>query len=246
MTLASDLETLYHIVWKTARGPSHAARMEDFYGRQAASYDDFRERMLRGRQEMFDAIAAPENGLWIDMGCGTGRNLEFLGERIGKLRKAYLVDLSPSMLDIAKQRIARRGWSNVETIEGDATNFQPPEGPADVVTFSYSLTMMPPWFAALDHARSLLKPGGTIGVVDFHVSQKYPAPGFARHSFFTRNFWPFLFAIGNVFTSPDHLPYLDRRFARTCLFESRLKLPYVPLLRVPYYIFVGKKDRELN
>jgi S-adenosylmethionine-diacylgycerolhomoserine-N-methlytransferase len=104
--------------------------------------------------------------------------------------------------------------------------------------------MIPPWFAALDHARSLLKPGGTIGVVDFHVSQKYPAPGFTRHSFFTRNFWPFLFGIGNVFTSPDHLPYLDRRFERSSLFESRLKIPYLPLLRVPYYIFSGKKPTE--
>jgi S-adenosylmethionine-diacylgycerolhomoserine-N-methlytransferase len=244
MSLSSDLKTLYHIVWKTARGPSHAARMEDFYGRQAASYDDFRERMLRGRQEMYDALPVPDGGVLIEMGCGTGRNFEFLGERIHKLRKAYLVDLSSSMLGIAKQRIARRGWTNVEAVEADATTFQPPEGLADVITFSYSLTMIPPWFVALDHARSLLKPGGTIGIVDFHVSQKYPATGKARHSLFTRSFWPFLFGIGNVFTSPDHLPYLERNFERNYVFESRLKLPYVPLLRVPYYIFVGKKTGE--
>jgi S-adenosylmethionine-diacylgycerolhomoserine-N-methlytransferase len=218
--------------------------MEDFYGRQAESYDDFRERMLRGRQELYDSLPTPDGGVWIEFGCGTGRNLEFLGDRIGKLRKVYLVDLSPSMLNVAKRRIARRGWTNVETVEADATAFRPPEGSADVVTFSYSLTMIPPWFAALDHARSLLKPGGTIGVVDFHVSQKYPASGFTRHSFFTRNFWPFLFGIGNVFTSPDHLPYLERRFERSSLFESRLKIPYLPLLRVPYYIFSGKKPTE--
>jgi S-adenosylmethionine-diacylgycerolhomoserine-N-methlytransferase len=241
MTLSADLKTLYHIVWQRARGPNHAARMEDFYGRQAESYDDFRERMLRGRQEMCDSLPAPEGGVWIEFGCGTGRNLEFLGDRIKKLRKVYLVDLSSSMLAIAKQRIARRGWTNVEMVEADATLFQPAEGLADVVTFSYSLTMIPPWFAALDHAHSLLKPGGTIGVVDFHVSQKYPASGFTRHSPITRSFWPFLFGIGNVFTSPDHLPYLERRFQRVSLFESRLKLPYVPLLRVPYYIFIGKK-----
>jgi S-adenosylmethionine-diacylgycerolhomoserine-N-methlytransferase len=244
MSLSSDLKTLYHITWKRARGPNHAARMEDFYGRQAANYDDFRERMLRGRQEMYETLPIPENGTWIEFGCGTGRNLEFLGERISKLRKAYLVDLSASMLAIVKQRIARRGWSNVETVEADATTFQPPEGMVDIVTFSYSLTMIPPWFAALDHARSLLKPGGTIGVVDFHVSQKYPAPGLAQHSFFARNFWPFLFGIGNVFSSPDHLPYLERRFERTFLYESRLKIPYLPLLRVPYYIFVGKRTAD--
>jgi len=244
MTLATDLKTLYHIVWKRARGPSHAARMEDFYGRQAASYDDFRERMLRGRQEMCDALPAPDGGIWVELGCGTGRNIEFLGERIKRLRKVYLVDLSSSMLNVAKERIARRGWTNVVTVEADATRFQPAEGPADVVAFSYSLTMMPPWFAALDHARSLLRPGGAIGVVDFHVSQKYPAPGLTRHSLFTRTFWPFLFHLGNVFNSSDHIPYLERRFQRVSLCESRLKIPYVPLLRVPYYIFIGKKTGE--
>jgi S-adenosylmethionine-diacylgycerolhomoserine-N-methlytransferase len=244
MTRATDFKTLYHIVWKRARGADQATRMEDFYGRQAATYDDFRERMLRGRQEMYDLLPTPDGGVWIEMGCGTGRNLEFLGARIRRLRKVYLVDLSRSMLGVAKERIARQGWSNVEAIEADATVFQPAEGSADVVTFSYSLTMMPPWFAALDHARSLLKPGGTIGVVDFHVARKYPASDFARHSLFTRSFWPFLFGIGNVFTSPDHLPYLDRRFERSYLFESRLKLPYVPLLRVPYYIFIGSKTPD--
>jgi S-adenosylmethionine-diacylgycerolhomoserine-N-methlytransferase len=241
MALATDFKTLYHIVWKTARGPSHKARMEDFYGRQAADYDDFRERMLRGRQELYDAMPAPDGGVFIEFGCGTGRNLEFLGDRLRKLRKAYLVDLAPSMLEIAKRRIVRKGWTNVETVEADATTFSPAEGSADAIVFSYSLTMMPPWFAILDHAYDLLKPGGTIGVVDFHVSQRYPAKGYARHSFFTRNFWPFLFGIGNVFTSADHLPYLEHRFERQSLVESRLKLPYVPLLRVPYYIFVGKK-----
>jgi S-adenosylmethionine-diacylgycerolhomoserine-N-methlytransferase len=267
MSLRTDLKTLYHIVWKRARGADHAARMEDFYGRQAADYDDFREKMLRGRKELYDLLPAPENGVWVELGCGTGRNLEFLGQRIQKLRKVYLVDLSESMLNIAKQRIARQGWSNVETVVGDATTFLPPhdqgdspifadhrcatssakngtvpaEGLADVVTFSYSLTMIPPWTAALDHARAILKPGGSLGVVDFHVSQKFPVSGFVRHPFSTRTFWPALFGIGNVFVSPDHLPYLERHFERAHLFESRLKIPYVPLLRVPYYYFVGKR-----
>ena len=31
--------------------------------------------------------------------------------------------------------------------------------------FSYTLSMIPDWFAALENARRLLKPGGTIGVV---------------------------------------------------------------------------------
>jgi len=34
--------------------------------------------------------------------------------------------------------------------------------PVDVVTFSYSLSMMPDWLAALDNAKRILRPGGQI------------------------------------------------------------------------------------
>ena len=34
--------------------------------------------------------------------------------------------------------------------------------------------MIPDWFAAVDHAWRLLRPGGTIGVVDFYVGRKHP------------------------------------------------------------------------
>ena len=88
--------------------------------------------------------------------------------------------MSHSLLEIAKQRIAAKGWTNVETVEADATTFQPPAGPVDVVTFSYSLTMIPDWFAALENAVAIFKPGGTIGVVDFYVSRKYASDGASR------------------------------------------------------------------
>jgi len=113
-----------------------------------------------------------------------------------------------------------------------------------VVTFSYSLTMIPDWFAAIDSARAMLSPGGLIGVVDFYVSRKYPADRLRRHRWFTRSFWPVWFAFDNVFPSPDHVPYLHRSFQAVHFAENRGKLPCIPLLRMPYYTFVGRKPQE--
>ena len=166
MTLASDLRVLYHLVLKPVRGKDHAARMESFYAGQAEAYDGFRNRLLQGRRELysrFRARHACQDGLWVDMGGGTGANQELLGPRIADARKVYIVDLSPSLLKVARQRIARHGWSNVETVQADATTFRPAEGPVDVVTFSYSLTMIPDWFAAIENAYAILKPGGLRG-----------------------------------------------------------------------------------
>ncbi len=237
MALRADLRVLYHLLLKPVRGKSHADRMESFYGGQAAAYDDFRKRLLKGRQELYQQLEVPEGGVWVELGGGTGSNLEFLGDRINRLSKVYVVDLSASLLEMARQRAAERDWQNVEAVEADATTFRPER--ADVVTFSYSLTMIPDWFAAIDNARSMLGGNGQLGVVDFFVSRKYPAEGHSRHGWLTRSFWPAWFSNDNVFPSSDHIPYLHRHFEPIHFSEHRAKVPYLPLVRVPYYIFVG-------
>lgn len=68
----------------------------------------------------------------------------------------YLVDLSPSLCDVARQRFERLGWKNVTVLCQDARSFRLPEKQldpksadgattdrADLITMSYSLSMIP-------------------------------------------------------------------------------------------------------
>ncbi|MDJ0737963.1 MAG: class I SAM-dependent methyltransferase [Nostocaceae cyanobacterium] len=241
--LIGDFKTIYHLA-KPVRGDTHQERLENFYSNQSQDYDRFRRRLLQGREELYQALANGEGNdgkIWIDFGGGTGANLESISDRLSGFGKIYIVDLSPSLLQVAQGRIADRGWTNVATVEADITQFVPPEGVADIVTFSYSLTMIPDWFAAIDQAEEILKPGGTIGVVDFYVSGKYPPPGWQRHSFFDRHFWPIWFATDNVFLCPNRLAYLHHKFDIVSLTERMGSLPFIPGLRVPYYRFIGRK-----
>src|SRR5881394_2005391 len=112
MSLASDLRILYHLALKPVRGKDHAARMESFYAGQAGAYDDFRKRLLKGRQELWNLIPPPPDGTWIDMGGGTGANLDYFSapeprapspeapspSRLAGLEKIYVLDLSHSLL----------------------------------------------------------------------------------------------------------------------------------------------------
>ncbi len=241
MGFLRDLRTLFHLTLKPVRGKDHAARLESFYGGQAGAYDDFRRRLLKGREELFEKLDVPDGTVWVDLGGGTGSNLELLGTRMAQLAKVYVVDLSPSLLGVAQQRAARNGWNHVEAVEADATTWRPPEEMADLVTFSYSLTMIPDWIGAIENGRAMLRDGGCLGAVDFYVSRKYPAEGLRRHGWLTRSFWPAWFSLDNVFPSPDHVPYLHRRFEPVHFAEHRGKMPYMPFARVPYYTFVGRK-----
>lgn len=244
MSFLNDLKVLYHLVLRPVRGKDHAQRMENFYAGQAAHYDDFRKRLLQGREDVYRKLGEECQGTWVDFGGGTGANLEFIGEPIRKFDKIYVVDLAESLLGVVGQRVAKHGWNNVEGVAADATTWAPPtnQGLADVVTFSYSLTMIPDWFGAIENAKRILKPGGRIGVIDFYVSRKYPQDGHARHGWPTRSFWPLWFSNDNVFPSPDHLPFLSRHFKTLWLQEKRAKVPYMPLVRTPYYQFIGSKE----
>lgn len=236
-----NLKVMYHLV-KPNEGKNHQERLENFYREQAPYYDAFRKTLLAGREDLFQSIAVNAEGVWVDMGGGTGGNFECLAGQLNKFQKIYVVDLSPSLLEICQQRIANNQWHNVEAIERDVTQFAPLEGTVDVVTFSYSLSMMENWFEILDRAYQLLKPGGLIGVVDFYVSRKHPEPGFAAHSWLTRNFWTLWFATDNVFLSPERLAYLHYRFDKVTLIEKMAKLSFPPGLKAPYYAFTGRKS----
>ena len=244
MSLFADLQVLYHMACKPIRGKDHAQRLDSFYAGQASAYDNFRKRLLKGRREMYQCVQVPPGGTWVDMGGGTASNLEYLEQRLDQLRQVYVVDLSSSLLKVARQRIASQNWQNVQAVKADATEYQPDEGKVDAVTFSYSLTMIPDWFAAIDNAARMLGPEGVLGVVDFYVSRKYPSQDLQRHSWFQRHFWPTWFSNDNVHPSADHVPYLHRHFEPIHFSEHRARIPYLPLVRVPYYIFVGKPRRQ--
>ena len=240
MSLLADMRVLYRLMLGSSGGKDHAERLENFYKAQAQDYDSFRKRLLQGREEMLSQIEVPEGGVWVDMGGGTGSNIEAMaGEGLRKLQKVYIVDLCPSLLKIADERIQQNGWTNVETVQADVTTFMPPEGQADLITFSYSLTMIPNWFAAIDQAKRFLKSSGQIGVVDFYVARKFPEAGQTTHPWRTRSFWPLWFSADNVFPCSDHLPYLQYHFEQKFLGEYRARVPYIPLARVPYYIYAG-------
>lgn len=245
----TELRMLYRIVLHPVRGSTHAERLESFYSEQAEGYDEFRQRLLHGREEMIHAATSHvgRGGIWADLGGGTGANLEMAGDEVVmSFAKVYIVDLCPSLLQVARQRCADRGWHHIEFVEADATTWVPDEGKAklSLVTFSYSLTMIPDWWAAVQQALRLLKPNGTLGVVDFYVSRKYPAAGLQRHSYLQRNLWPFYFAHDNVRLSPDHLPFLLQNLRRERLEERLAPLPYIGriLPGVPHYLFIGSKS----
>lgn len=220
-----------------SRSGTLAQQLEDFYAPQAALYDGFRDRLLHGRREMLSRMRLCPGQTIVELGGGTGQNLRFLGYPPEWFERIEVVDLCPSLLAVAGERY--KNVENVKVIAADATSYQP-DSQVDRVYFSYALTMIPEWEKAVDNALRMLKPGGLLGVVDFYVSAEHVNGG-VQHSALTRTFWKKWFAHDGVNLTPEHMHYLDSVCHRLYLNESSGSIPYLPLLKAPYYYFVGQK-----
>ncbi|KAH3673644.1 hypothetical protein WICMUC_003547 [Wickerhamomyces mucosus] len=241
---------------------NHQKNLEVFYKTQAKFYDTTREVLLKGRENALKlafshAKAQNNNGkklTWVDIGGGTGLNIEKMDREVADLAQhfeaIYLVDLSTSLCEIAQQRIDRNGWKNVFVHCGDACDFELPHKEFDLITFSYSLSMIPLYHSAIDHAEKLLNPDtGIICSVDFGVQSKSTSIGRTnvlggtvnRHvPWFFRTFWRAWFEFDKVFLDPSRREYLEYKFGTV----KSVNCYNVALGSIPYYIWLGVNKQE--
>ena len=224
-------------------GVNFATRLESFYRPQADTYDAMHERTLLGRDVLLNALAPAPGSRVVELGAGTGSLLDLWGARLPGFAALELVDICPAMLEKARHRA--RLHANVRVVECDATAYRAP-WQADCVYLSYALTMIPDWVRALNNALALLKPGGKLGIVDFYVARPDQQWTRAQHNVLTQKFWTHWCRHDQVHLSPQHISALCTLTDRLHLHEGSGSLPYVPLLRAPYFVYVGVKPARLR
>jgi S-adenosylmethionine-diacylgycerolhomoserine-N-methlytransferase len=140
-----------------------AAPLERFYRFHAPIYDWTRPFILFGRRRIVELLEVRGGERVLDVGCGTGSSF---GPLLASGADLIGVESSPDMLRKAEAK-ARRLGKPVVLDPSPYGSHAGHRGSADRVLFSYSLSMIPSFEAALLRAREDLRPGGRIGVVDF-------------------------------------------------------------------------------
>ncbi|KAJ7497210.1 hypothetical protein FB451DRAFT_1458187 [Mycena latifolia] len=262
------LKFIWHCFIRPIGLDDQKARLNKFYQGQADVYDTTRNGLLRGRNTMLSLSAAhlktlrtasPHKRLvWIDIGGGTGHNIELMDKHmpISSFDAVYLVDLCEPLLDIARKRFAKRGWTNVTVLCQDASEFNLPEwmngkeprGSVGFVSLSYSLSMIPSFYTVLDRIDHVLCPQeGLLAVVDFYTAGKQPslhekAIGGASKEcgWLSRWFWQIWFDFDHVSLSPARRSYLEYKFGTVKSFNGRNRFILPFIVRIPYYIWLGR------
>ncbi|MBA5779267.1 methyltransferase domain-containing protein [Stappia sp. F7233] len=154
------------------------ALMDAIYRRQRHIYDATRKYYLLGRDRLIERLEVPAGGSVLEVGCGTARNLIAVARRYPDAR-LYGFDISPAMLEKAEDAVARAGLAGrIHLAQADAATFDPQaafgEAGFDRVFLSYTLSMIPPWQAALARGMDVLNEGGRLSVVDFGGQERLP------------------------------------------------------------------------
>ncbi|MGQ0741230.1 MAG: class I SAM-dependent methyltransferase [Alphaproteobacteria bacterium] len=153
------------------RGGDHAALMDRVYHYQRHFYDVTRRFFLFGRDRLLREMQPCPGDSIVEIGCGTARNLIKLAT-LYPGASLYGLDASREMLRTAQQRMGRKGLSSqISIAHGLAEDFSPlafsRREKFDHTLFSYSLSMIPDWRAALRAAARATKPEGRVHIVDF-------------------------------------------------------------------------------
>ncbi|MBO9726601.1 MAG: class I SAM-dependent methyltransferase [Novosphingobium sp.] len=149
--------------------------MDKVYRGQRHIYDFTRKYYLFGRDRLIRELDAAPGMSVLEVGCGTGRNLELIARAWPQVQ-CHGFDISSEMLKSARARLGPQ----VRLAPGDATRFDASAlfGRAgfDRVVLSYTLSMIPDWQAALEQAAAALAPGGVLHAVDFGDLAGLPSP----------------------------------------------------------------------
>lgn len=146
--------------------PEKAREIYDFFSK---FYDLIAQSHSESIRRALDKAEIKEGLTVLEVGFGTGQTLVELAKRVGDAGKVYGIDISPNMLEKARKRISKYGFSGrIDIRPGDARKLPYSDGMFDLVFSSYMFDLIdtPEIQTILLEIKRVLKPRGKLVLVN--------------------------------------------------------------------------------
>ena len=110
----------------------------------------------------------------LDLGSGGGIDVLLSAKRVGPTGKAYGLDMTDEMLDLAMKNKAKAGATNVEFLKGHIEAIPLPGSSVDVIISNSVINLSTDKDKVLGEAFRVLRSGGRFAVSDIVVRRELP------------------------------------------------------------------------
>ena len=107
-----------------------------------------------------------EGEVVLDLGAGGGIDVILSARRVGASGRAYGLDMTDEMLDLARRNAADAGVTNVELLKGHIEEIPLPDASVDVVISNCVINLSTDKPAVIAESARVLRPGGRFAVSD--------------------------------------------------------------------------------
>jgi SAM-dependent methyltransferase len=166
MNLLSDAET-----FKSAA----LAQWEDAAPGWNAHTEQIRAWLRPATDAMLSMAGVRAGARVLDVAAGAGEQTLDIARRVGPSGAVLAADFSPRILAYAKANAAHAGYTNVQTLVGDAEQLELPATSFDAAVCRLGLMLLQDPLRALRAMHSSLKPGAGACVMVFSVPQANPS-----------------------------------------------------------------------